>query len=49
MDSLSSSLMEMIEQQPGNKQQFSQISGVGQHKLDNYAEAFSVTRIRLDG
>jgi ATP-dependent DNA helicase RecQ len=33
-------LMEMIEQQPQNKQQFNKISGVGQHKLDNYAEAF---------
>ncbi|MFK5892506.1 MAG: HRDC domain-containing protein, partial [Pseudomonadota bacterium] len=33
-------LMEMIAQQPRDKQQFSQISGVGQHKLDNYAQAF---------
>jgi ATP-dependent DNA helicase RecQ len=33
-------LMEMIELQPMDKQQFSQISGVGQHKLDNYADDF---------
>ncbi|MFK5987070.1 MAG: DNA helicase RecQ [Pseudomonadota bacterium] len=33
-------LMEMISHHPLNKEQFSQISGVGQHKLEQYAEAF---------
>ncbi len=33
-------LMEMIRYQPQTKEQFSQISGVGQHKLDSYSDAF---------
>jgi ATP-dependent DNA helicase RecQ len=33
-------LMDMINQLPQDRQQFSQISGVGQHKLENYADQF---------
>ncbi len=33
-------LMEMMERQPQNKEQFSRISGVGEHKLEAYAEKF---------
>ncbi|MCW9014839.1 MAG: DNA helicase RecQ [Gammaproteobacteria bacterium] len=33
-------LMDMIERQPQNKEQFSRISGVGEHKLDAYGDAF---------
>ncbi|HEB54772.1 MAG TPA: DNA helicase RecQ [Gammaproteobacteria bacterium] len=34
------SLMDMLERQPQNRQQFSRISGVGEHKLDAYADEF---------
>jgi len=34
------SLMEMVEKRPKNEQQFSQISGVGERKLELYAEDF---------
>ncbi len=33
-------LMEMMERQPQNKEQFARISGVGAHKLDAYADKF---------
>ena len=33
-------LMEMMERQPQNKEQFARISGVGAHKLDVYADKF---------
>ncbi len=33
-------LMEMLQRQPQNRQQFSRISGVGEHKLDAYADEF---------
>ncbi len=33
-------LMAMMERQPQNKEQFSRISGVGEHKLDAYADKF---------
>jgi len=33
-------LMEMLERQPQNKDQFSKITGVGEKKLESYSEAF---------
>ena len=33
-------LMEMLEHRPTNNQQFAQLSGVGAHKLELYADAF---------
>ncbi len=33
-------LMEMLERQPQNKEQFSRLSGVGEHKLEAYADDF---------
>jgi len=33
-------LMEMIDLRPQNKQQFRQLSGVGEHKLDKYSNEF---------
>ncbi len=33
-------LMDMLERQPQNRQQFSRISGVGEHKLEAYADEF---------
>jgi len=33
-------LMEMMERRPQNKEQFSRISGVGDHKLEAYADKF---------
>ena len=35
-----STLMEMVEQQPATRDQFAQLSGVGEAKLTKYAEAF---------
>lgn len=35
-------LVEMIERQPMNRQQFSQLSGVGQSKLEKYADEFLI-------
>ncbi|MGB5518754.1 MAG: DNA helicase RecQ, partial [Gammaproteobacteria bacterium] len=33
-------LMEMVERQPQSREQFSNLSGVGESKLENYADAF---------
>ncbi len=33
-------LMDMLERQPQNREQFSRISGVGEHKLEAYADEF---------